>query len=181
MVCSRSRELRRRPIHKPLRSLRTCPSWLRKGCSKAYGETRLLDGVDLSIHEGERVGLVGNNGSGKSTLARILVGEEQPDAGRVARRREATIRYLPQEPILPRGRNARDVVLEGLGAWAEAFERHEELSQLIARKDPGWEAYTEPQAAAAHEVERLGGWENSLRVDVLLQQLGLRADRSQHR
>ncbi len=150
------------------------PILVAEGLGKAYGETRLLDGADLSIHEGERLGLVGNNGSGKSTLARILVGEEQPDAGRVARRREATIRYLPQEPTLPAGRNARDVVLEGLGAWAEAFERHEELSQRIAAQQPGWEAYTEPQVAAAQEVERLGGWENSLRVDVLLQQLGLR-------
>ncbi|MGB5349341.1 MAG: ABC-F family ATP-binding cassette domain-containing protein, partial [Polyangiales bacterium] len=149
------------------------PILVAEGLCKAYGETRLLDGVGLSVHEGERVGLVGNNGSGKSTLARILVGEEQPDAGRVARRREATIRYLSQEPDLPGGRNARDVVLEGLGAWAEAFERHEELSRLIAAQKPGWEAYTEPQAAAAQEVERLGGWENSLRVDVLLQQLGL--------
>ncbi len=155
------------------------PILVAEGLSKAYGETRLLDEVDLSIHEGERVGLVGNNGSGKSTLARILVGEDQPDEGRVARRREANIRYLPQEPVLPAGRNAREVVLEGLGAWADAFERHEELSQLIAAQQPGWEAYTEPQAAAAHEVERLGGWENGLRVDVLLQQLGLRdIDRS---
>ncbi|MGB5547133.1 MAG: ATP-binding cassette domain-containing protein, partial [Polyangiales bacterium] len=155
------------------------PILVAEGLSKAYGETRLLDDVNLSVHEGERVGLVGNNGSGKSTLARILVGEDQPDEGRVARRREANIRYLPQEPVLPAGRNAREVVLEGLGAWAEAFERHEELSQLIAAQQPGWEAYTEPQAAAAHEVERLGGWENSLRVDVLLQQLGLRdIDRS---
>ena len=150
------------------------PILVAEGLRKAFGEKPLLDGVDLSIHEKERVGLVGNNGSGKSTLARILVGEEQPDAGRVARRREATIRYLSQEPDLPGGRAARDVVLEGLGPWAEAFERHEELSRLIAAQEPGWEAHTEPQAAAAQEVERLGGWENSLRVDVLLQQLGLR-------
>jgi ABC transport system ATP-binding/permease protein len=149
------------------------PILVAEGLRKSYGETRLLDGVDLSVHEGERVGLVGNNGSGKSTLARILVGEEQPDEGRVARRREASIRYLPQEPTLPPGWRARDVVLAGLGAWAEAFERHEALSKLIAAQAPGWEAYSEPQAAAAHEVERLGGWENSRRVDVLLQQLDL--------
>jgi ATP-binding cassette subfamily F protein uup len=143
------------------------------GLSKAYGETRLLDGVDLSIHEGERIGLVGNNGSGKSTLARILVGEEPPDEGRVSRRREASIRYLPQEPSLPTGRRAREIVLEGLGAWAAAHARHEQLSRLIAAQEPGWEAYSEPQAVAAQEVERLGGWENSLRADVLIQQLGL--------
>jgi ATP-binding cassette subfamily F protein uup len=155
------------------------PILVAEGLRKAYGETRLLDGVDLSIHEGERVGLVGNNGAGKSTLARILVGDEQPDEGSVARRRGASIRYLPQEPTLPAGRSAREVVLEGLGAWAQAFERHQELSRLIASQQPGWEAYSEPQAAAAHEVERLGGWENSRRVDVLLQQLDLQAiDRS---
>lgn len=143
------------------------------GLHKAYGETRLLDGVSLSVHQGERIGLVGNNGSGKSTLARILVGDEPPDAGRVARRREASVRYLPQEPHLTAGRRAREVVLEGLGDWARAFERHEELSRLIAAQEPGWEAYTEPQAEAAQEVERLGGWEHSRRADVLLQKLGL--------
>lgn len=149
------------------------PILVAAGLSKAYGETRLLDGVDLSIHEGERIGLVGNNGAGKSTLARILVGQELPDEGRVARRREASIRYLSQEPSLPAGQSAREVVLEGLGAWAEAHARHEELSRLIAAQGPGWQAYSEPQATAAQEVERLGGWENSLRADVLIQQLGL--------
>ncbi len=64
------------------------PILVAEGLRKAYGETRLLDGVDLSMHQGERIGLVGNNGSGKSTLARILAGEDQPDEGRVARRRE---------------------------------------------------------------------------------------------
>ena len=113
------------------------PILVAEGLRKAYGEARLLDGVNLSVHQGERLGLVGNNGSGKSTLARILVGEDQPDEGRVARRREASIRYLSQEPSLPLGRRARDVVLEGLGAWATAYERHEELSHLIAAQEPG--------------------------------------------
>ena len=149
------------------------PILVAEGLCKAYGELRLLDGVDLSVHPGERLGLVGNNGSGKSTLARILAGEDQPDEGRVARRREASIRYLSQEPALPPGLGAREVVLEGLGAWAEAYARHEELSHRIAAQEPGWEAHLEPQAEAAQEVERLGGWENYHRADVLLQQLGL--------
>jgi ATP-binding cassette subfamily F protein uup len=149
------------------------PILVAEGLSKTYGDAHLLDRVDLSISEGERVGLVGNNGSGKSTLARILVGEDLPDEGRVALGREASVRYLPQEPNLPAGQKAREIVLEGLGAWAKAFERHEELTQLIAAQEPGWESYSEPQAAAAHEVERLGGWEHSHRIDVLLQQLDL--------
>jgi ATP-binding cassette subfamily F protein uup len=150
------------------------PILVAENLRKAYGDVALLDGVDLSIHEGERVGLVGSNGTGKSTLARILLGIETADEGRVARRREATIRYLSQEPDLPMEQTARDVVFDGLGAWAAAFRTHEALSQRIASQDPGWQELLREQAESAHEVERLGGWERSRRVDVLLEQLGMR-------
>lgn len=44
---------------------------------------RACDGIDLTIHEGEFVGLVGESGCGKSTLGRTIVGLEKPSAGRV--------------------------------------------------------------------------------------------------
>ncbi len=47
------------------------------------GETRALDGVDLSIGRGERVAIVGQNGSGKSTLVRHFNGLLRPTEGRV--------------------------------------------------------------------------------------------------
>ncbi|MBW2718827.1 MAG: ATP-binding cassette domain-containing protein, partial [Deltaproteobacteria bacterium] len=55
------------------------PILVAENLRKSYGEVTLLDGVNLSIHEGERVGLVGSNGAGKSTLARILLGIETAD------------------------------------------------------------------------------------------------------
>ena len=149
------------------------PILVAENLKKAYGELKLLDGVDVSIHEGERVGLVGSNGAGKSTLARVLLGIDIPDEGRVATRREATIRYLSQEPELPMERTARDVVFDGLGAWADAFRTHEALSHRIAAQEPGWEELLGEQAASAQELERLGGWERSRQVDVLLEQLGM--------
>lgn len=50
---------------------------------KRFGRVVALNGVDLEVHEGEIMGLLGDNGSGKSTLIKTLVGVYQPDAGEV--------------------------------------------------------------------------------------------------
>jgi polar amino acid transport system ATP-binding protein len=48
---------------------------------KSYGGNRVLDGVDLDVHEGEVTVLLGPSGSGKSTLLRCVNHLEKPDAG----------------------------------------------------------------------------------------------------
>jgi ribose transport system ATP-binding protein len=53
------------------------------GVSKRYGPTRALDGVNLALHPGEIVGVIGHNGAGKSTLMRTVMGLTRPDGGTV--------------------------------------------------------------------------------------------------
>jgi len=67
------------------------------GVSHSFGGPPLLDGVELQVERGERVGLVGRNGSGKSTLLRILAGRLTPDAGGVPRRQGLRVASLEQE------------------------------------------------------------------------------------
>lgn len=54
------------------------------GITQDYGEQRVLDNVDISIYDGDRIGLVGENGAGKSTLMAILAGSIKPDEGYVS-------------------------------------------------------------------------------------------------
>jgi ABC-type sugar transport system ATPase subunit len=54
-----------------------------KSLAKRYGPVTALDGVDLEIHRGEILALVGDNGAGKSTLVKILSGAIAPDEGEI--------------------------------------------------------------------------------------------------
>lgn len=61
----------------------TTPLLSMSGIRKAYGRVTILDGIDLKIHRGESVALIGENGAGKSTFCKILTGVMPPDAGRI--------------------------------------------------------------------------------------------------
>ena len=81
------------------------------GLTKSFGGRRVLDGLDLSVHEGERVALVGANGSGKTTTLRCVAGLARPDAGTIvvagidvardAIGARSRISYLPQTSVFP--------------------------------------------------------------------------------
>ena len=76
-----------------------------RGVSLHFGRRSVLEGVDLAVHAGEIVTLVGLNGAGKSTLIRVLLGILKPSRGKVVRVPGLRIGYAPQyvhrDPILP--------------------------------------------------------------------------------
>ena len=63
----------------------------------------LFEELSVTVHAGDRLGVVGRNGSGKSTLLRILAGVAEPEEGVVRRGRDVHVGYLDQEPVLPPG------------------------------------------------------------------------------
>jgi zinc transport system ATP-binding protein len=69
------------------------------------GRSELLSAVDVEVRAQEVVSLIGPNGAGKTTLIRVLLGLLEPSAGRVWRRPDLVIGYVPQrmrlDPILP--------------------------------------------------------------------------------
>ncbi len=51
--------------------------------TKHYNQAKALDSIDLEIHHGEFISLVGMSGAGKSTLLKLVIGEEQVDGGKI--------------------------------------------------------------------------------------------------
>ena len=75
-----------------------------RGIRKSYGPTEVLHGVDIDIHAGEVVALLGENGAGKSTLSGIIAGSILPNGGEMAWLGKA---YSPASP--------RDAIDQGIG------------------------------------------------------------------
>ena len=53
------------------------------GLRKSFGEQKVLNGIDLTVAEGETVAILGRSGTGKSVLLKLLVGLQKPDAGSI--------------------------------------------------------------------------------------------------
>jgi ABC transport system ATP-binding/permease protein len=141
--------------------------------TRSFGLRTVLQGVSFAIEEGERVGLVGLNGAGKTTLGRIVAGADQPDSGRITLRRGATVGYLPQVPRLDPDLTAHAVVVGGMRAWTDATNRHAEISKTLESGEGQTDALLRDQAAAAAEIERLGGWDRAHEADAVLEHLGI--------
>ena len=66
------------------------------GIKKAYGDKLLYEDLSFSLPPGAILGIVGANGAGKTTLFRMLVGEEQPDAGHIEVGETVKLSYVDQ-------------------------------------------------------------------------------------
>ncbi|MDP4592963.1 MAG: ABC-F family ATP-binding cassette domain-containing protein [Beijerinckiaceae bacterium] len=95
----------------------------------------LLEGVELSVGQGERLALVGRNGSGKSTLLKIAAGQIEADGGTRFLQPGTSIRYLPQEPDLSGFDNVLAYVEAGLGPADDHWRAQYLLNELGLQGD----------------------------------------------
>lgn len=124
------------------------------------GHKLLLDAVDLTLHAGWRVGLIGENGSGKTSFFGLLQNPSSADDGICALPKDWVISHLEQE-VLDTDRKALDYVIDGhrvyrhLEKAIEAAEgKEEELAHLLA------------------ELETIGAYQIKSQAATLLSGLG---------
>ena len=67
-----------------------------EGVTKRYGEKRVVEDFSTRIMRGDKIGLIGPNGSGKTTLLKLILGEIEPDAGKIRRGTKIEVAYFDQ-------------------------------------------------------------------------------------
>jgi ABC transport system ATP-binding/permease protein len=125
-----------------------------------YGEQIILSKASLSVHEGDRIGLVGRNGAGKSTFLKIISGLLFPDSGEVARKKNLVTALLSQEFTLNESANVYENIIDGAQTETSLIREYEQ---------------TPFDAPNKHQLEemilRMDSWNLDKRIDMLIQSL----------
>jgi len=125
-----------------------------------FGEQVILHKASLTVHEGDRIGLVGKNGVGKSTFLKIISGLMPQDSGKVAKKKDIVIGFLSQEFTIDETINVYDNILEGALSELNLINQYE---------------HTPFDSPIKHNLEekilRLDSWNLDKRINILINSL----------
>ena len=142
--------------------------------TKNYGSKTLYRNGSFQLNTGDKVGLVGPNGAGKTTIFRLLVGEELPDEGQIAKPDKVTVGYFSQNIEDMSGRT----VLEEVKSAAGPVSQIQEDMQIYEAKlceplgDDEMAKVLERYGELQSEFERLGGYDLDARAAEVITGLG---------
>lgn len=147
---------------------------------KAFGLNVILKDINLTLKEGQRLGLVGVNGSGKSTLMKIITGDMAPDSGTVSLLRGTRVGLLTQQADI----TSELTVVEELSRVFEPLRRMEEklrdLERQMAENHENaalLESLSSEYTRLTDRFEQAGGYEWPSRIQGVLAGLGFSKER----
>jgi len=125
-----------------------------------FGEQVILDKASLSVHEADRIGLVGRNGAGKSTFLKIISGLQPPDSGEVAKKKNLIVGFLSQEFTLDHYKNVYENILDGAALELNLINEYENTPFDASQKHH-----------LEEEILRLDSWNLEKRINMLIDSL----------
>ncbi|MDX1490932.1 MAG: ATP-binding cassette domain-containing protein [Pseudohongiellaceae bacterium] len=145
--------------------------------SLAYGDKPLLDQVDLTIHSGERIGILGHNGAGKSTFMKLLCGQATPDSGELWSAGDLKVAYLDQNLPELSDETVYDYVAGGLAEMGDLLRRYHAMTHSEAN-DIDWSdpKHMDKMASLQKQIESGDGWAIQHKIDSVVDSLALPAD-----
>ena len=142
-----------------------------KNASIILGHPPLLNGIELVIHPGERLCLVGRNGCGKSTLLKVIEAEIKLDDGQRLVNKDVRISRLPQDPPASVQCSLFDYVAEGLAEVGEYLKGYFHQADLVA-EDPS-DANMAKLEFYQQKLDHHNGWQFEQRIQQVLTKLQL--------
>ena len=135
-----------------------------------YGPLVLLDGIDLAIARGRKIGLLGRNGAGKTTLLKVLAGDISLDTGERWLRPGTRVAWLQQSLPEADRLSVYDVVASGLSETGRLLAEYHHLLQAGDQVDLATLSRVQEQ------LEARDGWQLQQRVETTISQLDLPGD-----
>jgi len=103
--------------------------------SLSFNARKIFDAVGFTMHQDQRVGLIGRNGSGKSTLLQVITGDQLLDDGIVTINKYKKIAYLPQEVVLSSDKSVLDETISVFDQIYELEQESRKLEQQLKKKE----------------------------------------------
>ncbi len=145
-----------------------------RNLSKSYGIVTVLDNVSCTVHDKDRVGLVGSNGVGKSTLLRILMGQEEATTGTITYAPSVEVGYLPQTTPDFYGRTLQDLILESVGNLRVLEERMHTLeTAMTTASGEQLQSLLEEYNTISTQFQDRGGYYIDYKIDAVMEGLQL--------
>ena len=140
--------------------------------SKSFGDYDVFSDISLSIPPKARIGFVGENGSGKTTLLKILVGIDDSDTGTVARAKDLTIGYLPQQIEIASDKTPYESCLE---SFSDLLQMQDQLNRMENNLliHPDDQSLIDAYGKLQESFEIRGGYTYRSKIKQILQGLGL--------
>ncbi|AMJ40021.1 ABC-F family ATP-binding cassette domain-containing protein [Anaerotignum propionicum] len=139
---------------------------------KSYGTRVIFDDISFSIHEGDKIGVIGVNGAGKSTLLKIVAGVGHADSGEVITMNGMRIAYLSQNPEFMQGTTILQHVFAGDNPKLSLVREYEEtLEQLNA--NPQDKNMATLSARLTEEMDKAEAWSLESEAKNILTRLGI--------
>lgn len=140
--------------------------------TKSYGEKCLFSGVNLSMEEGDKVGIVGINGTGKSTFLKAIAGLVPVDDGTMVTMRGLRIEYLAQDKVFEPENTVLMEVFRGMTPLMDALRGYE-LALAAAAQAPDDEDVQRRIMQYAEKIDALDGWQVESTAKTVLTKLGI--------
>ena len=130
--------------------------------SISYGAQPVLEDVSLTVHAGDRIGLIGRNGSGKSTLLRVMAGLETLQEGFTTRKQGLRVVLLEQESPETADRTVQNVLDDAVAEVHSLITQYRDSTDALAltpASDPTHARLAGDVSTAEHRLATAGAWD----------------------